>query len=316
MSGTAHLTRRQAILTGLSWWCLPLLGKSAESANTELETAEIAPGIYVRRGVHEDATQQNADAIANAGFIVGREAVAVVDPGGSLSDGERLRAAIRSVTDLPIRYILISHVHPDHIFGAGAFTADKPQIIGHAKLPRALAQRGEYYREQLGRILGEETVGPVVMPTRLIEKQERLDLGGRTLVLTAHPLAHSDCDLTVLDEPGGTLFTGDLLFVERVPSLDGSLKGWIAELTEMKRLKAQSAVPGHGPRIVKWPSAARDLERYLDILLRETRQAVTKGIPIEEAVNTVGLSERGKWTLFDEYHPRNVTQAFKEVEWE
>jgi hypothetical protein len=75
-------------------------------------------------------------------------------------------------------------------------------------------------------------------------------------------------------------------------------------------------VPGHGPTSVDWPKAAVDLERYLGVLLSETRDAIGKGIPIEEAVNVVGQSERGKWALFDDYHGRNVTQAFKELEWE
>ena len=75
-------------------------------------------------------------------------------------------------------------------------------------------------------------------------------------------------------------------------------------------------MPGHGPTGVDWPGASADLERYLSLRLRETRDAIRKGIPIEEAVNVVGRSERGRWTLFDDYHGGNVTQAFKELEWE
>ncbi len=62
--------------------------------------------------------------------------------------------------------------------------------------------------------------------------------------------------------------------------------------------------------------AAVDLERYLTVLLTETRAAIAGGTPIEEAVKRVGQSERDRWTLFDDYHGRNVTQAFKELEWE
>lgn len=84
----------------------------------------------------------------------------------------------------------------------------------------------------------------------------------------------------------------------------------------LKGIAAKLAVPGHGPVGVSWPSAAHDLERYLDVVLRETRAAVKRGVDISEAVATVGKSERGKWTLFVDYHGHNVTQAFKEVEWE
>ena len=87
-------------------------------------------------------------------------------------------------------------------------------------------------------------------------------------------------------------------------------------MTALKALAAVRAVPGHGPVSVHWPSGAADLDRYLDVLLRETRVAVQRGMDIAEAAASVGLGERGKWKLFDDYHGHNVTEAFKEVEWE
>ena len=299
--------------------CLPArLVRASPSDPAPLATQEVASGIHVRRGVDEDATALNADAIANIGFVVGRNAVAVFDPGGSLADGRRLRARIRQVTALPVRYVVMSHDHPDHVFGAGAFIADNPQFIGHAMLPSALAQRGEYYQQRLEVVLGKGNAGPIVAPTRLVQVQvqDQIDLGGRTLLLTAHGIAHSDCDVSAVDVSTGTLWTGDLLFVERIPALEGRLKGWQAQLTALKTLPARVAVPGHGPASVKWPGAAADLERYLEVLLRETRRAVEQHIDIETAVMTVGQSERGRWKLFDDYHGHNVTQAFKELEWE
>ncbi len=295
----------------------PTAKRNGVAATDTLAVREIAPGIFVRRGVDEDATAANDDAIANIGFIVGRDAVAVVDPGGSLQDGQRLRATVLQTTRVPIRYVVMTHGHPDHIFGAGAFQQDRPQFIGHRKLPQSLAVRGEYYRKRLEDILGAGRAGPIVVPSRLVADRDRVDLGGgKALSLDAHALAHSDCDLTVLEPQTGTLFTGDLLFVQRVPSLDGSLKGWLTELSALQRVAAGRAVPGHGPVSVKWPEASLDLERYLDGLLRETRAAIKKGIDIDAAVASVGQSERGKWSLFDAYQGHNVTQAYKELEWE
>jgi quinoprotein relay system zinc metallohydrolase 2 len=302
------MNRREALIAGA---CAAVF-----SGQTWAAVDEVAPGIHFRRGLDEDATATNNDAIANIGFIVGREAVCVMDPGGSLRDGQNLRAAIRKVTKLPIRYVVLSHVHPDHIFGAGAFLeGDKPQFVGHKNLPNALAQRGEFYKNNLDKIL-KTNAGPVVAPTLLVEDATQLDLGGRTLQLKAHGNAHTDCDLTVLDPQTGTLLLSDLLFVERVPSLDGSLKGWLKELENLKTVGAKRAVPGHGPTGVDWPSASRDLERYLGTLLRETRQAIAKGVDIDRAAQTVGLSERGKWKLFDDYNGHNVTRAYKELEWD
>jgi quinoprotein relay system zinc metallohydrolase 2 len=240
----------------------------------------------------------------------------VLDSGGSLNDGERLRRKIREVTKLPIRYVLMSHVHPDHIFGAGAFLQDKPAVVGHAQLPQALAQRGEYYRERLEEVIGRGNAGPIVQPTMLVNDRTHIDLGGRSLELRAHALAHTSNDLSVVDSQTRTLFTSDLLFVGRVPSLDGNLRGWLRELSTLGAVDAAQVVPGHGPASVDFASAAGKLRQYLETLLRETRHAIANGVDIGEAPEIVAQSERKNWTLFDEYHGHNVTQAYKELEWE
>ena len=88
------------------------------------------------------------------------------------------------MTDRPIRYVIASHVHPDHLFGHAAFAEDRPSFVGHAKLPAALAARGAYYLDNLRRDLGPVAAGTsVVLPTLLVEDRLELELGGRRLVL-------------------------------------------------------------------------------------------------------------------------------------
>jgi quinoprotein relay system zinc metallohydrolase 2 len=288
----------------------------AAAGSAPLALTEVAPGLFVRSGVQEEATSANADAIANAGFVVGAAAVAVIDPGGSLEDGRRLRDAVIARTDRPIAYVVMSHSHPDHVFGAGAFAGDHPQVVGHARLPGALAERGEYYRSRLAALLGPERTGPVVPPTLLVEQTLDVDLGDRVLTLTAHGTAHTDHDLSILDRKSGTLWAADLLFVDRIPVIDGSARGWLLEIERMKAMPATRAVPGHGPPAVPWPAAAADQGRYLATVMTEIRQLQARHGSIETAVREVGLGERGRWLLFDAYHGRNVTAAFKELEWE
>jgi len=306
--------RREALIGGLCLCCLPAALRAAPAG--PIATVEVAPGLHVRRGLDQEATEENLGGIANIGFIVGRDSVLVTDPGGSLADGEALRAAISRTTDLPIRYVVLSHAHPDHIFGAGAFQQDSPEFVGHARLPQALARNGDYYRQRLEEILGPGRAGPVVMPTLTVDATAEIDLGGRVVAMTAHGIAHTDNDLSLVDRATGTLLPADLLFVGRVPSLDGSLKGWLKELGALKALPVTRAVPGHGPESVDWPAGSADLERYLGVLLAETRQAVADNIGIEAAIETVGASERGRWALYDDYAGRNVTKAYKELEWE
>ena len=273
--------------------------------------------MFVYGGKHEEAFAANLDAIANIGFVVGSEAVAVIDPGGSFAEGSALRAAVRSHTDRPVRYVILTHVHPDHIFGAAAFSEDQPEIIGHAKLPGALAQRGGYYLRRLQQALGDAAAGSeIVLPTILVSDRLDVDLGGRRLVVRAHRPAHTDNDLTVFDERTRTFWLADLLFVDRIPAIDGSILGWLAELRELTSISADRAVPGHGPTSVAWPAAAEPERDYLEAVVRDTRAAIKDGIGIADAYRHVANSQRGHWLLFDDYHPRNVTASYKELEWE
>jgi len=310
------MRRRDALLLATLAALRPARSIAATVPVLPFPMTEVAPGIHVRQGVHEEATVENQDGIANIGFIVGGNAVAVLDPGGSRADGERLRASIRELTELPIRYVVMTHLHPDHVFGAIAFADDKPVFVGHARMAGMLVQRGEFYRNSLADILGIEEAGDYAKPDLLVDGSATLDLGGRILRLQAHPTAHTDNDLSILDEATGTLWLGDLLFMDRIPALDGSILGWLAQTKALRSAPATRAVPGHGPPVVPWPDAAAAQERYLGGLVRDIRAIISQGGEIEQAVATVGLSERGEWVLFDDYHGRNVTGAFKELEWE
>lgn len=310
----SHLTRREVLFGGFCLCCLPNALKANPVGPFAVE--EIAEGIFVRRGVDEDATRDNADAIANIGFITGRDGVLVTDPGGSLIDGERLRAAVAQTTSLPIKYVVMSHVHPDHVFGAAAFLQDSPVFIGHARLKEALEQRGAFYQGKLAELLGPEKSGAVVFPQMAIRDRAEIDLGGRIIEARAHDPAHTICDVSLVDKKSGTLLLADLLFVGRVPSLDGSLRGWLKALGELKKLGSPRAVPGHGPVAADWPAGAAEITRYLETLERETRRAIADGVELEAAITTVGASERSAWKLFGEYNARNVAEAFRELEWE
>lgn len=310
------MRRRDALLLATLAALSPARSIAAPAPVLPLPMTEVATGIHVRQGVHEEATVENQDGIANIGFIIGGDAVAVLDPGGSRADGERLRVSIRQRTELPIRYVVMTHLHPDHVFGAIAFADDKPVFVGHARMAGMLVQRGEFYRNSLADLLGIDEAGDYAKPDLLIDANATLDLGRRVLRIQAHPTAHTDNDLSILDEATGTLWLGDLLFVDRVPALDGSILGWLAQTKALRSAPATRAVPGHGPPIVPWPNAALAQERYLGGLVRDIRAIISRGGEIEQAVATVGLSERGEWALFDDYNGRNVTSAFKELEWE
>lgn len=289
----------------------------AQTPGPPLPVTEVAPGVYVHQGAHEEIAATNRGDIANIGFIVGTCCVAVIDTGGSVETGAALRRAIRAVTPLPVCYVINTHVHPDHILGNAAFRDDRPAYIAHHKFRRAIATRAEHYLNSVSRALDTPvTTADMVLPTRFLAEDSTLDLGDRTLVLRIHPTAHTDNDLTVFDTRTRTLWLSDLLFIDRVPALDGSIRGWLAELERLRATAAERVVPGHGPPSAPWPDALAPLERYLGAIMKETRQVIAANGTLEEAVAQVGQDERNGWILFDDYHRRNVTAAFAELEWE
>ena len=294
-----------------------ILGLDHPALAEPLAVSEVAPGVYLHQGAHEEISAENAGAIANVGFIVGAAAVAVIDSGGSAEEGRCLLEAIRTVTDLPVKFVINTHVHPDHVFGNAAFVAEGATFVGHAKLPRALATRGAFYLERLKADLGAAAAGSaVVVPDLTVSDRLALDLGGRRLVVTARRTAHTDNDVTVYDRASGTLWTGDLLFRERIPVVDGSLKGWLEVMAELRKADARQVVPGHGPPTDDWPAALDAQEDYLRLLRDEIRAVLQDGGTMEDAVAEVGQAARDRWQLFDDYHPRNVVTAFTELEWE
>lgn len=298
--------------------CLPQLRAVAALLRDQpLALAEVAPGLFVSAGVNAEVMPANLGAIANIGVVVGDERVAVIDSGGCFLWGQRLREAIRRVTDRPIGVLIQTHMHPDHVFGAAAFGADRPRVLGHRNLPGALARREAYYTRRLHEILGDLAEGSVIVPPdALVESVVEIDLGTRVLAIRAHPPAHTDNDLSVFDQKTGTLWAGDLLFIDRVPALDGSLLGWLALLEELRRFPARRVVPGHGPASASWPDALGAEERYLRVLRDDVRAVIRRGGTMEDAVASAGRREAGRWALFDDYHARNVIAAFHELEWE
>jgi quinoprotein relay system zinc metallohydrolase 2 len=291
-----------------------LLSSGAATAEEPLAVHDLAPGVYA----HEGAVAMPGDDIANLGFVVGDKGVAVIDTGGSVRTGRRLLAAIRAVTDKPVLYVINTHEHPDHVFGNAAFADLNAVFVGHHNEPRAMAARESFYKKSYRAFLGDALMDEVrfIAPTRLVDGEAVLDLGGRSLVLRAWPAAHTDCDLTVYDTTSRILFTGDLVFADHVPVVDGSLKGWLTVLDTLRQVPADRVVPGHGPVGTPWPAALDREQGYLARLASDVRDSVKRGVAINEAAHSAGIEERAHWRLFDEYNPRNATAAFAEFEWE
>jgi quinoprotein relay system zinc metallohydrolase 2 len=296
--------------------CLLFMSSVPATAAT-LPVKEVVDGVYVHFAKHQFPDNQNRGEIANLGFIVGQKCVAVIDSGGNPEQGAALKQAVSDTTKTPICYVINTHVHPDHINGNSAFKAPGVKFVGHHKLARAMAARGAYYLDKAADQLGVKmSAADLIPPDIEVKDSMKLDLGGRTLILTAHPAAHTDNDLSVYDQQSDTIWLSDLLFTEHVPTLDGSLKGWLAEIDKLEKQSFRYVIPGHGDLVSDWPQSLQPEKHYLTLLQTEIRAAIKKGQHLEDAVQTIGYSEKNNWALFDDYHRKNVTTAFAELEWE
>jgi glyoxylase-like metal-dependent hydrolase (beta-lactamase superfamily II) len=179
-----------------------------------------------------------------------------------------------------------------------------------------IRNRPYFMKEYAGDFDAPPTAEQVVGPDQLVDRELGLDLGNRPLRLIAWPTAHTDCDLTVYDERTGTLWTGDLLFRERLPALDGNLKGWLAAIDGLSRKRSRLVVPGHGSLTFDLADSLTRERAYLSALYDGVRDELAQGQSMQDAIDKVALTERDRWTLWKDVHPRNVARAYQELQWE
>jgi glyoxylase-like metal-dependent hydrolase (beta-lactamase superfamily II) len=211
------------------------------------------------------ATAANRGYTSNAGFVVTADGVVVVDALGAPALGEEMLKAIRKVTDKPIRRVIVTHYHADHVYGLQPLKKAGAEIWAHRKgeeyftsglADERLAQR----RRDLSPWVDGTT--RVQKPDLWIEGDTDFRMGGLTFRIVYADGAHSPEDVMVYVVEDRLLFAGDLLFAGRVPFVGtADSKGWLKAMDKMIALKPAVVVPGHGP-------ASRDVERDL-VLTRD-----------------------------------------------
>lgn len=208
-------------------------------------TQEIAPGVHV-------IPDQRVNLVPNIGIIVGNDAVMVVDTGMGPKNADIVLAEVRRITDKPIRYLAITHFHPEHGMGAQAFPADTQVVVPVAQ-KQELADKGEEYirffsgmSPELAALLKDVKL---VTPHLAFENTLDVDLGGRVVrLLYLHP-GHTRGDMFVYLPAEKILFGGDLIidrFYPILPDGDATPVGWMASLEALKKLAPVKIVPGHG----------------------------------------------------------------------
>lgn len=275
---------------------------------------QVAPGVYMVQGVSALGSSTNRNFISNAAFVVTPEGVLVVDALGSPALARELLAEIRRITPAPVRYVVLTHYHADHIYGLQVFKEAGATILAHQDAQWYLnsetaALRLQASREELAPAVDQDT--RLVPADRWIDKPLTLTLGGTDFVLQPVGPAHTPEDLVVWMPQRKLMFAGDLVFRGRVPFIGQADSGrWIQALDTLLSFDATLIVPGHGPATT---SAGADLQLTRDYLayLRTTMgEAAHNMDPFEEAYERTDWSRFDKLPLFNAANRMNAYNTY------
>jgi glyoxylase-like metal-dependent hydrolase (beta-lactamase superfamily II) len=282
-------------------WALAGAGLSqaqpAPQAVAPLQAQQVGANTWFVQGEAALGTPANRNFISNAGFVITPEGVVVIDALGSPALAQSLMATIRQITPLPIRYVIVTHYHADHIYGLQAFKAAGATIVAHraslAYLHSDTAQlRLAASRQELAPWINEATA--LTGADRWLDGGTTLALGGEVFHIHHVGPAHTAEDLVVHAQKAGVMFAGDLVFRGRIPFVgQADSQGWIASLGRLIALKPHTVVPGHGP-VCNEPLADLQLTRDYLVHLRKTMQDAAENLePFEDAY------AKADWSRFE-----------------
>lgn len=277
-----HLFR--ALVLAFSTWA----GGAWAQPLKSLPLQQVSERVWFVQGESAMGSAANENFISNAGFVVGRDAVLVVDALGSPHLAELLVAAIRRITPLPIKYVAVTHYHADHIYGLQVFKDQGAQVLGHQGAREYLQSdtaqlRLKASREELFPFIDEST--RLIAPDVYTGERQVIDLGGGTVVHLLHAgPAHTPEDLMVHVPQQQVLFSGDLVFRARVPYVgQADSAKWVAALDQVLTLKPRAMVPGHGPLSLQPAEDLRLVRDYLNHLRQTMGEAARNLEPFDEA---------------------------------
>ena len=282
--------RAWLLVAGVAWIAGPALAQ-------KVEPTEVAPGVWMVQGVSAMGSSANRNFISNAAFVVTPEGVVVVDALGSPPLAEELIQAIRRVTPQPVRQVIVTHYHADHVYGLQAFKAIGATITAHrggqAYLHSETARlRLEASRDELAPWIDEKT--HLVPADRWIDAPTRFTLGGVDFVLQPAGPAHTPEDLVVFLPQSRVLIAGDIVFRGRIPFVGQADSGrWLEALDRLIGFDASLIVPGHGPVSTDAQADLRLTRDYLQYLRKAMGESARNLEPFEEAY------ARADWSRFE-----------------
>jgi glyoxylase-like metal-dependent hydrolase (beta-lactamase superfamily II) len=283
----------------------------------EMEVKKVSEHVYYVEGKPGIATD-NEGFISNAGFVVTGDGVVVFDSLGTPSLAYKLVQIIESITDQPIKKVVVSHYHADHIYGLQVFEELGAEIIapyGAQKYMRseAAASRLEERQFSLDPWVNENT--HLVLPDTTVEKSHAFKLGDITFTINFMGKAHSDGDMTMLVEPDKVLFSGDIIFEGRIPYVgNADSKKWLETLTRLETGGLTALIPGHGPASHHPGDTISLTRRYLAYLRKVMGEGIDELTPFDEVYADADWSEFEDLPAFKAGNRINAYQVYLSME--
>lgn len=294
------------LLTGL--FCL--IGGMAQAADSDLPKTpivkELAPGVF---------QYVNADGLWNSDFIIGKDSVAVIDAMLTPAGARKVLAEIKKRTDRPIRYLIITHGHSDHYFGAQVYVPPA-ELIAHESV------RDHYANHLAEEFKFRKSISPnvdlsevkVVLPTLTVDgmgKVMTLHLGGKDVEIYYFGPGQTPDALFTYLPADKILFTGDAFNRKSINYMANAttLKGWFGILDKIEAMDVKLYVGGHG-----LPATKKDFQAYRQMMndfIDAVKQAMAKGLTAEQATAEITLPQYKNWRNYESFTKRNVIGLYK-----
>ena len=266
---------------------------------------EVAPGAY--------AFIQEGGA-TDAGFLVEEEGVVIIDTLMTRTLAERLLAEARRVSDKPVRYVVNTHWHGDHLFG-NALMPEAP-IVAHDTCRDDLfaewAPHREFLRDLYPALYGDWADLPQTPPNLTFSDTLTLHLGARPVELRFFGKAHTRGDVAVYLPTEGVLFAGDLSFHDYVPNArDGFPREWTQTARRVEEVVCDVIVPGHGP--LGGPGNLAEMRECLELIVAQGERSFAEGKSAEEARAGLDLGPYREWGRQEDRLPTLMARLYREL---
>lgn len=299
-----------ALFTGL------LFGLSVQAAELTLTPVQLAPKVYAVIGDLGGQTYENDGLNNNLGFVVTDAGVVVINTGPTARVAKALHAAIRKVTPQPVKWVVNVNSQNHYWHGNGYFKALDAMIVAHKEADRVMRDMGAGQLESNKTLLKEKAEGTALAyPTETFDGKRELKLGKTTLQLLHFGPAHTPGDIAVWLPAQKILFTGDIVYTERMLAIIplSHTGGWVQAFDKLAALKPRVVVPGHGqPTDLK--RARKDTRDYLTYVRASVKKILDDGGSLQDAVDKTNQSKFKHLANFDLLAGRNVNQVYLEME--